>query len=86
MSLEGLSRMVMKLLEKDDMSRRRVAFHNFPYRKICGIEVFISFEFTNFEDLVVNFNIEASNTRFSCDEYFIYTKTLDTVKGEDIPF
>jgi len=86
MTLEGLARMVMKLLEKDDMTRRRVAFHNFPYRKICGIEVFVSFEFTNFDDLVVNFNIEASNTRFSCDEYYIYSKTLDTVKGEDIPF
>lgn len=86
MTLEGLARKVLKLLEKNDTTRRRINFHNFPIRKICGIDVYVSFEFTNFDDLNVNFNIEALNTKFDCDEYFLYSKNLETVKGEDILF
>lgn len=86
MTLEGLVQKVLKLLENDDMTRRRIAFHNFPIKAICGVGVFINFEFSNFKDLIVNFTIEPSSTRFECDEYFLYRKNLEIVKGEDIPF
>ena len=86
MSLEGLSRMVMQLLENCDDTHRRVSFHNFPIKKICGVEVYITFEFTNYDDLNVNFMIESSNVRFVCDEYHIFTKTLDTMKGDNLTF
>jgi len=86
MSLEGLAQKVKKLLETPDSNRRRIAFHNFPIRVICGIDVFISFEFLNYDNLIVNFTIEASNSRFTCDEYYVYSKNLETIKGEDISF
>ena len=86
MTLEALARKVMKLLENPNSSHRRIAFHNFPIRRICGIDVFVNFEFSNYGNLVVVFTIQPSDVRFMCDEYNVYSKTLDTIEGDNLPF